>query len=482
MKSLVLIILCGIAASPSLAGVDDKPTTGEPRVFLTVVLDTSPTGNDRWQVQKSLLLEAIHSLKAGDQVELVTARPGDPAVQLAVTMVEPLQAQQETAARVVSRIPKEWLASADMDRAINTAHLGLLNRGEGYRSCLLVLSSGRIGEHGLAELRRVAAALKQRGWPVCVICDGEQANRPVLVAGSKGQFELRFTDNAALGQWIASVRTPTPPIAAVAKEGRSAKTETPPAPAKEPTRTADSASTATEATVTKPGASATQGNRGTVDVRIVDMPPFGGPQPQPVPPQGESTKRAEPAVPVPIAPPRQQKDATKAKSDMPATRKLPIGIIIGGIFGVGLAGLTIYVLKDVVAVGRLRRRHGLQDETVESAGRQLVAFIGDRREELGNLEDIQDLTIGKGLGSHIYIDGPGVEDRHARIFRRRKGLRVQNTAGAPIVINGLEVPPKAKVDLVLPSDIELAPGVTVSLLAETLEPQVEVHAHENDPV
>jgi len=156
--------------------------------------------------------------------------------------------------------------------------------------------------------------------------------------------------------------------------------------------------------------------------------------------------------------------------------------IIGGILGIGLAGLAIYVLKDAAAARKLRRRHGLQDETVENAGSQLVAFIGDRREELGFLDDIQDLTIGKGLGSHIYVDGPGVEDMHARIFRRRSGLWIQNTAGTIIVVGGLELPPKAKTCLVLPADVELAPGVIVSLLTEQVAPEMEVDTHENDVV
>jgi hypothetical protein len=168
------------------------------------------------------------------------------------------------------------------------------------------------------------------------------------------------------------------------------------------------------------------------------------------------------------------------KRDTPSHRKIPIALIGGGLAGIGLVGLLAYVLLDAFVAGKLRHNRCQSEDNPECLGSRLVAFIGDRREEYGNLDDIQEITIGKGLGSYIYIDQPGVEDRHARIVKRRKGLRIQNTAETPIVVSGLELTPKAKTDLVLPADIELAPGVIVSLLTETIGPEMEVDNHEDD--
>jgi hypothetical protein len=440
----------------------------EPPVFLSVVLDTSPTTTDRWDTRKALVLEAIHSLQVGDRLELITARPGQPKTRIAETLTEPLALQWETAARVVSEIPKEWFAGADISRAVNASYLSLLNKGEGHRCCLLLLSSGKIGDSGLAELRRVAAALRPRGWPICVVCDGEQANRPVLVAGTRGEFELRFTDDAAVGPWLRSVRTSAAPGLAVTSVGQTAGEKAPPAAG---------------AGNTKAITIRSSGDTETTDVRIVPLPPARGTEVResPAPPPSPSTKRVESATPSPAPAPRPPGAAPKAKADKPSHPQISVGLIAGAVLvGIGLIGLGLYVWKDTVTVGKLRRRHSPRPDNAESVGSQLVAFVGDRREELGNLEDIQEITIGKGLGCNLYIDEPGVEDRHARIWRRRQGLRVQNTAGVPLVVNGVPVLPKVKADLVLPADVELAPGVTVSLLTEAIAPQMEVDTHEAD--
>lgn len=465
MRSMAWMCTCSIAIGLSLGQISPA-SVSEPRLFLSVVLDASPTTTDRWETRKALLLEAIHSLQVADRIELVTARPGQPTIQLAETITEPLQVQREIAARLVSRIPKEWLVGSDMGRAVNAAYLSLLKRGEGYRCCLLVLSSGRIDESNLTELRRISAALKPRGWPVCVVCDGKQAYKPVLVAGNKEEFELRFTDSASVGQWIKSVRAPSALNSPVGKVGRTPEAVTPRA-----------------VTPATPPVLATPDARGPVDVRIVNMPPLGGDQRgDHVPSQPNSTKLKDSTTPSPAAV-RDQKDATlKAKNDKTPRRRIPIGLIGGGGLGIGVFGLAAYILFDLVAAGKLHRGHGQSQDNTELAGGHLVAFVGDRREEYGNLDDIQEITIGKGLGSHIYVDQPGVEDRHARIFRRRSGLWIQNTAGVTIVVGGLELAPKAKTCLVLPADIELVPGVTVSLLTEQTAPEMEVDTHENDVV
>jgi hypothetical protein len=481
MGSSVCMFVCSIWLA---AGHVTGEVGPEPRVFLSVVLDTSPTTTDRWNTRKALLLEAIHSLQAGDRLELITARPGQPKTRMAETLTEPLALQWETATRVISEIPKEWFAGADISRAVNAAHLSLLNKGEGHRCCLLVLSSGKIGDSGLAELRRVAAALRPRGWPICVVCDGEQANRQVLVAGTRGEIELRFTDDAAIGPWLRSVRTPAATDLAVARAGQTPGRAAPPAvtPAQSPPVPV-SMPPAAGAGNTKAITIGSSGGKETTDVRIVPLPPARGAEvrerPAPTPPA--STKRVESATPSSAPAPQPQGAAPKAKADKPSHPKISVGLIAGAVLvGIGLIGLGLYVLKDTVAVGKLRHSHSPRPDNAESVGSQLVAFVGDRREELGNLEDIQEITIGKGLGCNLYIDEPGVEDRHARIWRRRQGLRVQNTAGVPLVLNGAPVLPKVKADLVLPADMELAPGVTVSLLTEAIAPQMEVEAHEAD--
>jgi len=295
-------------------------------------------------------------------------------------------------------------------------------------------------------------------------------------------FSALFT--TALSQWIRSVRTPPTPDVATPTEGQKAQTHTPASvQPTQPPKTPNRAPVDTGAGRTKPTVPTATGSKSPVDVRIVDMPPLTGPHTQRAqsPSLGqktESTKSTASSSRPTGA--RRRSPQPKTVSDRPSSRKIPLGLVGGGLVSLGLAGVAAYVLKDRAAVGKLRRRHGQQEDSAEHIGSRLVAFVGDRREELGDLDDIQEITIGKGLGSHIFIDEPGVEDRHARVFRRRKGLRVQNTAGVPIALNGKEMPPKGKMAVVLPADLELAPGVTVNLMTEPVELEMEVDDHEDE--
>ena len=112
----------------------------------------------------------------------------------------------------------------------------------------------------------------------------------------------------------------------------------------------------------------------------------------------------------------------------------------------------------------------------------LIAFVFDQRYDLGPLDALSEITIGRGIGSTIYIDNGTIEDKHLRIFRNRNGLKVQNLAPSPIIVNGSELTHRQKTFLDLPADIELTPEVTLTVLSEPLEIDKEANSNETENI
>jgi hypothetical protein len=100
--------------------------------------------------------------------------------------------------------------------------------------------------------------------------------------------------------------------------------------------------------------------------------------------------------------------------------------------------------------------------------KSLVAYIGDKRHELGSVNDIREVAIGSGLGSTIFISGEGIAPVHVRILGSGKGLKLQNCSDSTITVGAETVKPKGKMSLDLPTDIELAQNITIALIEEEI--------------
>lgn len=451
MKRLLSILPLLLALTALIYAGENMPVGDiKPNVFVGVIRDTSPASEKKWNMQNAVNVEIVHILKNGDRLKEWVAYPRGLSV-LADTTITSKDTEKNRLINGISDISRERHSSADIAAAMEAAFDGFSERGKEYQCFLIVISTGRANDDQVAQIRRYAGAFKARGWPVCFVCDKELANRMLLVAANNREFDLQFMDKSSLSEWIGNSR-------------KKSEDATPPAKPKPqdinvPAKTEDG----------KAGSTVVLdiGVKQPLEVKIVEPPkpilPAAVNKPKEVP----TPEKAKPK-PVPVID-NKVKDSKKRKSSI--LNFIPLALLIAMLMGA--IGLIVYsgskpTLKSPIEAG--------EDEGQQN---HLIAFVFEQRYDLGPLDALGEITVGKGVGSTIYIDNKTVEDRHLRIFKSGTGLKAQNLATSPVAVNGVELLPRRKTILELPADIQLTPEVTITFLAEPLETDKEVNSHEN---
>lgn len=470
MKRLISIVVL-LSAAFMCIGDAFSASNAEKNIFLSIILDSSPNTEKQWTIMKALLLQSVHSLRQGDKLEILLARPGNPSTKMSIVLGQLDSFERDQIIEIVSGMHKEFLFGADLGKAMKTAFATLQENDSKYQCGLMVLTDGNVSYGQADQICKMSSVLRARGWPVCITCDSGEANRRLLAAGNRNEIDLRFIDRPFLSQWISSVRSYAASVADRPEPKRTAADEGRDIP------TAAEDSSVQPAPKREASAGSAVGKREPVDVRIIDMPAFT--------PGGDAGARdTSDANDVALERRAVAKDSEELEfadhqpddetAQTGSRKPLPLlALTAGGLLAAGLFAAAYLVRKDRLSVAAARGDVTAGDGPSQSIPSHIVAYIGDRRQDLGDADAALEITLGKGLGSTVYIDNEGVSDTHVRIFRARKILKVQNLAAIPIVINGAELRPKAKTQLDLPADIELAPGVSVTLLTEPIEADTE---------
>jgi hypothetical protein len=445
--SLILLVL----ASLSYGGENISAEGIKPNIFAGVIRDTSPTSEKDWNLQNAINIEVFHSLREGDRLKELLARPGRPSI-LIDSIITADGSEKNYILNNISGISKEWLSSADIARAMEAAFDSFIEKGKNYQCLLIIITKGQMGSNQVAQIRRYAGAFKARGWPLCIVCDWEYANRQLLIAANNKEFDLRFIDKASLSNWINNAR-----ISPVHKKPQDATVTTKPEldVTDRPVKTEEGKGSST----VLPDIGAKQ----PLVVKIIE-PPQQKVLVDTNKPKGGSTPEKVKIKPVPVA--NKVNGSKKHKSlifDI-----IPIAILL---MILGAIGCVVYFGSKPAS------KSASQTGENENIQHHLIALVFDQRYDLGASDAISEITIGKGIGSTIYIDNESIEDKHLRIFRNRNGLKVQNLAISPIIVNGSELAHRKKAIIDLPADIELTPEVTVTILSELLEIDKEVNSH-----
>jgi hypothetical protein len=447
MKRLISIVVLLSTAFMCIGDVFSA-SNAENNIFLSIILDSSPNTEKQWTIMKALLLQSVHNLRQGDKLEILLARPGNPSTKMSIVLGQLDSFERDQIIEIVSGMHKEFLFDADLGKAMKTAFATLQENDSRYRCGLMVLTDGSVSDGQAGQVCKMNRVLRERGWPVCITCDGGEANRRLLAAGNRHEIDLRFIDRPFLSQWISSVRSPG--------RSSSASAEDKPEPKRTVTDKGGDIPTAADGSSVEPvtpGGNA--GTRDTSDANEVSW---------------ERRSVAEDSKEQMLADQQPDDKTTQISRQKP----FPVlALTAGGLLAAGLFAAAYLVRKDRLSVAKSHGDLTTGDGPSQSVPSHIVAYIGDRRQDLGDADAALEITLGKGLGSTVYIENEGVSDTHVRIFRARKILKVQNLAAIPIVINGAELRPKAKTQLDLPADIELAPGVSVTLLTEPIEADTE---------
>lgn len=438
----------------------------EKNIFLSVILDTSPTSEKNWNMQHALNVEIVHSLRGGDCLKEWVARPGRASV-LIDTVITSGGYEKNHIINKISGTSKEWLFSADIARAIGAAFDNIRDIYKDYQCCLIIITKGQMSNKKVAQIRRYAGAFRAKGWTVCIVCDREKANLRFLVAANNNEFDIRFIDQASLSDWINSVRSASVYKSLKDTSTRKVKPELE-AHDKQPTKTKDGKS--------MPLVIPTDGTREPIEVKIVELPREKGSVDVNKPDSGKyaggATKKDHPPIDKEITKISGTKEGQKCKSSILKT-------VLAIIFLIVVSSVMFFIVYSHYKSGTRPRTVDLTDDNMPF---HLIAFYGDHRHDLGSLDALGEIIIGCGIGSTIYINEEAIEDKHVRIFKSRKALKIQNLAGSPIIINGLELAHRRKSILDLPADIELTNDVTITVLSEPAEMNKEFNSDENENI
>jgi hypothetical protein len=479
LKTLLLVLLLQPFASTVAAGTPDG--TAQP-LFLTIVIDSSPTSAQTWQQLKASACQAIDSLHQNDRVEILRARDGEPALHSDSIIQSPSISGRQNLRQCIRDIRQLFfLAKADVAKAVAAAfeHLGK-HSGE-YHCAVLVVSAGNLTDDQVRQIRRLASAYKIRGWSLAFLVQ-QGASRGIFLAASQSELDVMFLDKGNLPQWLEKARNQGPAtseskLESVRLGSVDQSKSIDPKPTLPPIQPGPlSLPVSPSPAPREPEQPRSMGECDRGDTRYI-LPVY------PVPPG-----RLPFPIPPDVKPPSPTPTPLKAKKpswlwSVVKSRYTPFVAFGGGI-------LALIVL--VVLVAKLRRSgDGLPDlDEYGMAGtpQKLMCSTADQQYDLGEEDSINSLIIGKGPASAVSLpDDEELEDEHVKITRRRRGWRIKNLAEQPIVVDGTAVKKGRKLDLLLPATIELTQQSRITLSRAPVsalehEMQTTGEAHETDDV
>ena len=453
MKRLILISLILLMPTSLIYGVENMPAKNiKPNVFAGVIRDKSPTSEKKWNIQHALNVEIIHSLRDGDWLKEWVARPGRPFV-LIDTMITANGFEKNYIINNISGTSKEWFFSANIPRTMETTFESFRKNDKDYQCCLIIITKGKMSNKEADQIRRYASIFKVRGWPVCIVSDKKETNRRLLIAGNNDEFDIQFIDEASISDWINNVRRNSAHKELPLKEATIKQPE--------PKAQQDAVTPSKPDDKSSDVISASQKAEGPIEVKIVGLPDKKAVD------DGVNAKTKE------VKAKQQGKEGSK-KNDRKRLISKIVWPVITILVTLGLMSLIVF------SKGKSATKSRATDQTDDNMPSHLIVFYRDQRYDLGSLDALGEIFIGSGIGSTIYIDNETVEDKHIRIFNSRRELKIQNLAGLPIIINGLELTHRRKSILDLPVDIELTSDVTVTVLSEPVETNKELNDYENE--
>ena len=207
MKKLFLetLIIGMLVLVPSVVIAADKVVTdANERLVAAIVIDCGDVGHTTWKQSLILARQAISLLKAGDELILITAGRDRNVIET-TCRIDPDNAGQRTRLnQKLMALKYDWWCRAKIDEALQLAYSELNNRPSGHKCCI-VLSDGRYDNSKTDDIRHKAEVYKLSGISLLMTVTGS-ANKDLLLAGSRGEFDVAITEKSDLAGWFNRVR------------------------------------------------------------------------------------------------------------------------------------------------------------------------------------------------------------------------------------------------------------------------------------
>ena len=516
MKKLILVSMVLLLALTAYGANPSGSIVAERGLSLGIVIDTSPCNQKTWNVFQAAILEMTYQLRHGDKITIYTAHPGKPGLRIIRVISSEGKHHMSDIIRETTSFSRELLSGANLSRAVERVFEDFYRETNEYQHCLVVLSKGKISSKQVAKIKKLLVNFENNDWPVRFICERTQASRSVLVAANNQQLDLRMLDKPEITEWMNAARKlndnkiPSVNDAPLRSEKVIEDTKPVQYPEDGKVRTTNDGSSRVNASVSpkfpidnpkikEPNSDV--GKKDAIGKKKVAKPVPDSNDHKPTDADGEPIKVEVINFPgLQTGKPKvgdhnddlvKKVDVDKEtvvepdeEVDLAKVRKAKAGkwwlwtVLLA--FVVTIAGLW-YFIKRHPSADSLDEQFGNQLDDHENLQQRLIWLAGEQRQDLGDIATLGEVIIGRAIGSSIYIDDENVEERHVKIFKSGKRVKVQNLAASAISVDGKQMNRRQKIDLLLPADIELAGGVVVSLTAEdsnSIESEREDHDDE----
>ena len=519
MKKLILVSMVLLLTLAAYGGRASGSTAEERGISLGIVIDTSPSSQETWNMFQAAILEMTYQLRRGDKITIYTAHPGKPRLRIIRVISSEGKHHTSDIVRETTSFSRELLSGANLSRAVELVFEDFYRETNEYQHCLVVLSKGKISSKQVAQIKKLAVNFENNDWPVRFICERTQASRSLLVAANNQQLDLRMLDKPEITEWINAARklndNKVPPAndAPMRTEKVIEDTKSVQYPEDGKVRTTNDGPFRVEISilpkflidnpkindpnsdvgkkdaigkkkVAKPVPDSndhkpTDADGKPIKVEVINFPGLQMGKPKVGDPNDGLVKKADVDEETVVKPngkedlpePGKEVDPPKADEelDLSKDRKAKAGkwwlwtVVL--LFIVIIVGLW-YFTKKHISTDSLDEQLGNQLDGHENLQQRLIWLTDQQHQDLGDIATLGEVVIGRAIGSSIYIDDENIEERHVRIFKSGKRVKVQNLAASAISVDGKQLNRRQKTDLLLPADIELAGGVVVSLTAE----------------
>jgi hypothetical protein len=468
MMAAITLVIVSTAIGASSFG--QSPAVGP--TALTLIVDSS-WSCDRFSAEfRTLARQATRTLEPGDHLEILSARPSHPRIELAHTIRKGDAAEAKMIDTALERIHAQFLSQASVANALETAFTRLqmiCSKRHFERVVVIVLTDGRLDRHQIPRILAIADRFDKNRWSLYVTGTRDTA-RDILVAAHNSRFIWSSISEANPSLWldrqadVPASRTDEAPKTTVVAPAppKPEPTDIPvvrdalkkPALGPRRTQTAQEqaysittridAITSVEALAESPG-----DERPALPARAVVEPN-----------QATETAAVEPPTVLPIEPPKDPEPSRWAPLKEVMRRwwwLIPIAVVFGG--------FAFVISRNVL--GPARRWDGKAKATLKAGSRDepgmLVATCNGHSYHLGPADSFHSANVGRGVGNTIRLADESVEDTHVRISRKGSNFVLKNISKTPVSVGVDQVRPGGKHRFVIPADIRINDKTRLSL-------------------
>ncbi len=201
---LMIVSLCVL--SNNAAGIETSRPPGP--LALTIVLDSAWSNEQEMPTYKSLSRQVISSLRPGDYLELIVAKPGEPGLLLAQYTKSGDATELKNIVSILDGVKCPFLSDEDVYKSVDLA-LNRLAKSFTINSfdkmAVIVFTDGKLKDSDVTRIVQLSDEFRLRNWPL-YITGTYETNKRLLVAANKNKFDFSLVNEANPAVWINSKR------------------------------------------------------------------------------------------------------------------------------------------------------------------------------------------------------------------------------------------------------------------------------------